>query len=85
MCARMQKCETTELFDYAYSVVWEGDFTGCKWSLGECTGQLKGDECVIVACTDGYVVCPPNCEHAHVPSHVCASHVPYIHGVLMQS
>ena len=56
-----QTCATTERFKYAYAVVWEGNFTGCQWSTGECLAPLKGDDCNILSCHDSAVICPPNC------------------------
>lgn len=56
-----QICPTTERFKYAYAVVWEGNFTGCQWSTGECLAPLKGDDCNILSCSDSAVICPPNC------------------------
>ena len=58
-----QKCNSTARFNYSYSVVWEGEFTGCKWSIGTCTPPMEGEDCIKVQCNDGFVVCPPNCAH----------------------
>ena len=58
----LQMCQFRDRFDYAYASVWEGNFTNCVFSTGECTRPLEGDDCVVVTCDGGKILCPPACE-----------------------
>ena len=58
----LQMCQFRDRFDYAYASVWEGNFTNCVFSTGECTRPLEGNDCVVVTCDGGKILCPPACE-----------------------
>ena len=47
---------------YAYPGVWDGQFTGCSWKMGECPSPLEGDDCWLYSCKGSDVHCPPSCE-----------------------
>ncbi len=49
-------------FQYAYTGIWEGNFTGCSFSTGQCTRPMEGDDCFVATCQGAGVVCPPPCK-----------------------
>lgn len=49
-------------FQYAYAGVWQGNITGCTFSIGPCTRPLEGDDCFVATCSGSQVVCPPPCK-----------------------
>lgn len=55
-------CQFRDRFDYAYASVWEGNFTNCIFSTGECTRPLEGNDCMVVTCDGAKILCPPACE-----------------------
>ena len=51
---------TNERYRYAYPIVWNATFTGCRFSTGDCYGPIEDDECDVVHCDNGQVSCPPD-------------------------
>ena len=62
MSLLLQQCQSQERFKYGYSSVWEGNFTSCIFSVGECMRPLEGSDCTLVTCQGAIVVCPPSCK-----------------------
>jgi len=48
-------------YDYAFTPVWDANFTGCTWKVSNCLDPLPAsDDCVIYDCPTGRVACPPD-------------------------
>ena len=47
---------------YAFPGVWDGDFWGCAWKMGECPSPLEGDDCWLYTCQGSDVHCPSSGE-----------------------
>ena len=48
-----------ERYKYAYPVVWNATLSNCSFSVGDCYGPLKAEECDLIKCENGIVNCPP--------------------------
>ena len=52
----------TSPFSYAYPGVWDGQFWGCAWVMGECPFPMEGDDCWLYTCKGSEVHCPSSCK-----------------------
>ncbi len=51
-------CYKRDRWDYAFAGVWDGQFSGCTWKMGDCPAPMEGSDCWLFTCKTSTVQCP---------------------------